>query len=120
MTKTQIAIIQEDTAEKFQEAFNFKMSELSDKNPKVEFNHAKGYCAYIIYSDNNEFVGIVKPANRVICDTCLRCMEPPRRHAKWRKCELYGSVTRKDTKCSDYIPDGTVEEMRAGGEFYGN
>lgn len=111
----QIAIVQAETAEKFQEAFNSKLRELEKQDPQIEFNHGQGFCAYIIYSDKNEFVGIVEPANCVICDTCLRCTEPPHKHAKWRKCEIYGSVTRKDTQCSDYIPD-----MSRGGEWGAN
>ena len=106
----QMVVVQEGTAEKFQESLNSKLRELEHQDPMVEFNHAQGFCAYIIYSDNSTFNGIVQPANRCICDTCMRCQEPPRQHAKWRTCDIYGSVKRT-TACSDYLP---------GGEWYGN
>lgn len=105
----QIIIVQAETAEKFQEAFNSKLRELKNNDPQVEFNHAQGFCAYIIYSDNNKFQGIVeRPANVVICDSCLRREEPPRLHCKWRKCELFGAVTMKDCNCDHYIPGGDL------------
>ena len=100
-----LVVVQSDDAAEFQKAFNSKMSELEGKDPKYEFNHAQGFCAYIIYSDKSDFNGIVKPANRCICDTCMRCQEPPRPHALWRKCDIYGSVKR-DTECKHYLPGG--------------
>ena len=101
-----IEVIAAETASEFQEAFNSKMSELEDKEPVYEFNHGLGYCAYIIYSDNNRFQGIVEPANVTICDSCLRLSEPPKQHCKWRKCSIYGAVTKKAPFCDDYIPGG--------------
>lgn len=101
----QITVIQADTAEKFQEALNSKLRELEQQKPEIEFNHGKGFCAYLIYSDNSQIVGGVKPANRCICDTCMRCQEPPRPHALWRKCDIYGSV-KTGLECKDYIPGG--------------
>lgn len=107
----QIAIVTAETAEKFQEAFNSKLRELEHLDPEIEFNHGLGFCAYIIYSDNNDFSGRVeRPVNVTICDSCLRRVEAPRPHVKWRKCELYGAVTMKDCKCEDYIPGGDLLE----------
>ena len=106
----QIVVIHAENPEEFQKAFNSKMSELQDLNPTYEFNHGLGYCAYIIYSDKPQINGVVKPANRCICDTCARLQELPGRHVKWRKCDIYGAVKR-DTSCDDYIP---------GGGYYGN
>lgn len=103
----QIIIVQAETAEKFQEFFNSKLRELEGKDPQIEFNHGQGFCAYIIYSDNSCLRGVVR-ANVTICDSCLRLCEPPRPHAKWRKCELFGSVTRKDCNCEHYIPGGDL------------
>lgn len=102
-SQTKLVVIEEETAEKFQEAFNSKLSELQDCDPTYEFNHNKGFCAYIIYSEKNQFMGTVKPVNVTICDHCLRCSEPPRPHVKWRTCDIYGHVTKKDTKCSEFI-----------------
>ena len=107
----QMVVIQEGTAEKFQESLNSKLRELDKYNPEIEFNHGQGFCAYVIYSDNSRVMGIVNPANRCICDTCMRLQEPGRSHAKWRKCDIYGSVKRT-TDCSEYLP--------GGGEIYGN
>jgi len=106
----QMVIIQESTAEKFQESLNSKLRELQHRDPQVEFNHGAGFCAYVIYSDNSRFMGIGEPANRCICDTCMRLQEPGRPRVKWRKCDIYGSVKRT-TDCNDYLP---------GGEYYGN
>lgn len=47
----QIAVIFAETAEQFQKAFNSTMADLADKNPKYEFNHAQGFCAYITYKE---------------------------------------------------------------------
>ena len=107
----QLVVIQEGTAEKFQESLNSKLRELEHLNPQIEFNHGQGFCAYLIYSDNSRFVGIVEAKNHCICDTCMRCQEPPAPHVKWRKCDIYGSVKRT-TDCSEYLP--------GGGEYHGN
>lgn len=47
----QIAVICSDNALDFQNKFNTQMVALADKNPKVEFNHAQGFCAYITYEE---------------------------------------------------------------------
>lgn len=99
----QLIVVQSDDANKFQEAFNTKLRELKEKDPQYEFNHGKGYCAYIIYSDNDDIIGEVKPAIHNICDTCRRCQGVPGPHVKWRHCDLYGNITKGD-KCKDYLP----------------
>ena len=100
--RKQLVIVRGDTPEEFQDAFNSKLRELEYCDPTYEFNHGAGYCAYIMYSDNQQFVGIVDPKKRCICDSCLRCLEPPRPRVKWRKCAIYGGVVRTD-KCDDYL-----------------
>ena len=100
-----IEVVMAADAAKFQEAFNSKMSELEKFEPEVEFNHGQGFCAYLIYSDNSRFQDIVEePVNDVICDTCLRRIEEPKRHCKWRKCAIFGSVNKKEPVCDKYIP----------------
>lgn len=98
----QIVVVQAETAEEFQKAFNDKLRELEYSDPQVEFHHGAGFCAYIIYSDNSQFVGIVEPENRCLCDSCMKCVEPPRRRVKWRKCALLGSVHGRDV-CKHYM-----------------
>lgn len=99
----QLVVVQSDDAAKFQEAFNAKLRELQGCDPKYEFNHGKGYCAYIIYSDNSKLIGEVKPANHTVCDTCRRCQGIPGPHVKWRKCDIYGSITKENEPCNDYL-----------------
>ena len=102
-----IEVIVANDATEFQEAFNSKMLELEKCDPHVEFNHSKGYCAYIIYSDNSRFQGIeedIIPCNELICDTCLRCDGAPSSRVKWRKCALKGNVHPKEPVCDDYVP----------------
>ena len=98
----QLVVIQADTPEEFQEAFNSKLREIEECDPKYEFHHGAGYCAYIIYSDKQEFLGIVKPENRCLCDSCMKCLEPPRPRVKWRKCALFGGVHGKQ-HCEHYL-----------------
>ena len=101
---TKLEIVTAKTADEFQKAFNSKMSELESKDPVYEFNHSAGFCAYIIYSEKDEFIGRVEPPNDVICDSCLRRVEEPRPRCKWRKCALYGAITKTNPVCDDYIP----------------
>ena len=99
----QLIVIKEETAEKFQESFNSKLRELQDQNPTFEFNHKEGYCAYIIYSDNDTIIGSVEaPKPRYLCDTCMKCLEKPHPRVKWRKCAHYGGVHGK-TECKRYL-----------------
>ena len=48
---TQIAVVYAETAEDFQKEFNSTIAALAEKNPKYEFNHQKGFCAYITYTE---------------------------------------------------------------------
>ena len=102
----QLIVIQAETASEFQEAFNTKLRELEGKDPEYEFHHENGYCAYIIYSDNQQFIGSVEP-NHCICDTCARCQGYPGPRVKWRRCDIYGSIKKTDA-CNDYLPGGVV------------
>lgn len=101
----QLVVIQENDPVKFQEAFNSKLRELENCDPSYEFNHGIGYCAYIIYSDKPQLSGIVGPTCNSICDTCKRLTEPGRPRVKWRRCALYGTIT-KHGECDEYIPIG--------------
>lgn len=105
----QLVVVQEQDPKKFQEAFNSKMSELNSLDPVYEFNHGAGYCAYIIYSDNQELSGRVEPVCHSICDSCKRLIEKPFTRVKWRKCALYGTITRHG-ECKDYTPAGGDED----------
>lgn len=99
----QLVIVKADTPEEFQKAFNSKLRELQDCDPQYEFNHGAGYCAYIIYSDNGNFIGRNKASNVSICDSCLRCLNPGgNARVKSRKCVIYGSIRRTDS-CDKYL-----------------
>lgn len=99
----QLIVIKEETAEKFQKSFNSKLRELEDQNPTFEFNHKEGYCAYIIYSDNDTIMGSVEPKTRYLCDSCLKCLEEPRPHVKWRKCAVHNGAIHAMTECEHYL-----------------
>lgn len=45
----QMVVVQEGTAEKFQESLNSKLRELEHQDPMVEFNHAQGFCSFSGY-----------------------------------------------------------------------
>lgn len=48
-TVSQIKVVYSENPIDFQNQFNREMEILSDCNPHVEFNHTKGFCAYITY-----------------------------------------------------------------------
>ena len=98
----QLVVIQSDDPLEFQRSLNSKLRELEECDPQIEFHHGVGYCAYLIYSDKDEINGIVKPVNPCLCDSCMKCLEPPRRRAKWRKCAIFGSVHGKK-ECDRYV-----------------
>lgn len=98
----QLVIVKADTPEEFQEAFNSKLRELDEFDPTYEFHHGAGYCAYIIYSDNEEIIGRIKKKTRYLCDSCMKCVEPPAPRVKWRKCALYGGVHGR-MECEHYL-----------------
>ena len=47
----QIMVVYADDPKTFQKEFNSAMASLATKNPKYEFNHTKGFCAYITYTE---------------------------------------------------------------------
>lgn len=98
----QLVVIQSDDPLEFQNAFNSKLRELEEFDPQYEFHHGAGYCAYIIYSDNQQFLGSVKQKERYLCDSCMKCIDPPNPRVKWRRCALYGAVHGK-LKCEHYM-----------------
>lgn len=98
----QLVVIQSDDPLEFQEAFNSKLRELEECDPQYEFHHGAGYCAYIIYSEKDEFIGNVGVRKQYLCDSCLKCVEEPRPRVKWRRCALYGAIHGK-TECEKYL-----------------
>lgn len=106
--KTLLEIILEPTAEKFQEAFNSKMSELQQYRPRYEFVHGNGYCAYIVYEKTDDIIGIVDKNCVGVCGTC-QYSERRSDHVKWVRCPKYGAVNQDKPACEDYIPEVDYE-----------
>lgn len=98
----QLVVIQSNDPLEFQQALNSKLRELEECDPTIEFHHGEGHCAYIIYSDNQQFIGNVQEPIRYLCDSCMKCVETPRPRVKWRRCALFGAVHGK-TDCDKYL-----------------
>lgn len=88
-----LRVIQEETAEAFQEAVNKASEELAEYEPEIEFVHELGFCAYIKYhaavktiieSVRDEFhlEGIYYH-----CRNCPHLEDPQDRRVKWCRCK---------------------------------
>lgn len=100
----QIAVIHSETPQGFEEAFNNKMRELADSNPKYEFRgELTAYITYIKHeriietvADEFEEMGI-----RYTCGQCPHCEPPKDKRHKWTKCKYspYGRVRLDEDAC---------------------
>ena len=103
---TQLVVIQSESSKKFQEEFNAAMVKYQDCNPKYEFVHSLGHCAYITYT----LVSKEEPKEVIFvgetCGTCTNAEKPASDRVKWRKCSYLGAaVNCNKSACEHYYPE---------------
>lgn len=104
-----IRVVKSYDPQQFEEEFNQAMDELKDLRPEIEFNHAQGLCAYIIYQESNETPETVEDEFLLegITYFCYQCPYLERGSDKRRKtwpCKYdeYGS-SRTDSMACEMI-----------------
>lgn len=100
---TQLIVIQSENSKEFQEEFNKVMVKYRDCDPKYEFVHSLGYCAYVTYlkKDNPKTL----QCKDHTCGSCIHAETPPSDRVKWRKCTYFGAVNRNMAACKRYYPE---------------
>lgn len=80
-TVSQIKVVYSENPIDFQNQFNREMEILSDCNPHVEFNHTKGFCAYITYDQTFNIPDTIADEYHAegIYFTCQQLGEPKER-----------------------------------------
>lgn len=120
ITRKQLTVIQEHTAQEFQQKFNQAMTMLADKEPEVMFNEALGFCAYITYNEQDTVIESAEDefATRGIKFFCVDCpylQEDADKRIKRHFCPITQSRhSMNDSACGQFyelVQEGTVTPL---------
>ena len=105
----QVKVIHEETAEEFEAKLNAALEEVEDPKAEIEFNHAKGFCAYVTYTVGKHKVEGIRDkfcleGVRYTCEECPYCEIPDDRRVKWCYCDMQPTGrTRKDSEACEFF-----------------
>lgn len=103
----QVRVVHKETAEAFESALNAVLEEITDPKAEIEYNHAKGFCAYVTYSETRKKVEGAKDlfnmeGVRYLCAECPYFEKEYDGRVKWGYCDMSVSGrTRKDSECCE-------------------
>lgn len=101
-------IIVASTAEEFERKLNKELEELERKRTKYElqFNHAMGFCAYIVAEFSREIPENIAEEFQIAGErhTCLECpywQHPTKGNVKYTRCEKTPGIHGAQSPCCD-------------------
>lgn len=104
---TKIKVVHEETAEDFERKLNVILSNV--KNPKIEWNNNKGFCAYVTYTEEVATVDDIKDVfhSEGVYWHCRNCPYAEKTTDKRRKrvgCKIRPTgMTYKDSEACDFL-----------------
>lgn len=102
-----IKVVHADTAEEFERKINIVLENV--KNPTIEWNHAKGFCAYVRYTEEVKTMDDIKDFfhNEGVYWHCRNCPYAEKTTDKRRKrvgCKIRSTgMTYKDSEACDFV-----------------
>lgn len=108
-TKRRVRIIYEQTPADFESRINEAFDMIEDPTAEIEYNHQKGFCAYITYSEKERIPETVRDrfsleGIRYECRSCPYCEMPENPKVQRTYCDMKPSgVTFPESEACEYF-----------------